>query len=368
MREQSPYGGAGDQHAAGQSLARRFRRHAMWLEHSGRSPLYMHLMRAAAADAEQGGQVAQLFDGIDIPPGAVPQLRLMAALHELVLAGDAPALAEFYPSAGGSRPPDQAWPAARATIDERFRWLRGRVGLTVQTNEPGRAAVMFAALLWLADSYDQPIRLLEIGSSAGLNLLVDRYCYVTDGVELGDPASPLRFIEPWTPGPPVDLESAAARLRIAERAGCDLEPLDPSRAEDRLRLLSYIWPDELSRIERARAALGIAAAQPAPVVRAEASAWLAEQLDRDAGATLTVVWHSVVRQYVPTDRWEAVRAAFGRARGPIAWLSMEPGPTERGRFELCVRTDADPEERRLAWCGDHGPPVQWQKTPERLGR
>jgi hypothetical protein len=357
------YGGAGDQRERGQSLARRFRRHAEWLESAHRSPLYARLMRAAADDADAGGPVARLFDGVEVPPGAVPQLRLLAAIHELVLAGEAPALAEFYPSVGGERPPDQAWPVARATIDERFGLLRERVGRAVQTNEPGRAAVMFAALLWLTDGYRLPIRLLEIGSSAGLNLLVDRYCYVVDGHELGEPSSPLRFVEPWTPGPPVDVPATARRMRIVERVGCDLEPLDPSRDEDRVRLLSYIWPDELHRIERARTALGIAAGAPAPVVRAEASAWLSEMLERDVDGALTVVWHSVVRQYVAEEDWAAVQAVLAGARAPIAVLSMEPSLAEIGRFELRARTGPGAEEQRLAWCGDHGPPVLWEAAP-----
>jgi hypothetical protein len=355
------FGGAGDQFDSGESLARRFRRHAEWLELAHRSPLYARLMRAAADDAEAGGSVAALFEGVDAPPGAVPQLRLMAPLHELVLAGRAPELARFYPSAGGAEPPDGAWPVALATIDEHFGWLRERVGWTVQTNEPGRAAVIFAALLWLVDLYGLPIRLLEIGASAGLNLLVDRYCYVVDGLELGDPSSALRFVEPWTPGPDVDVGAAAGRLRIVERAGCDLAPLDASRSEDRLRLLSYIWPDELERIERARAALGVAAsAGSPPVVRAEASGWLRERLWDGSGDVLTVVWHSVVRQYVAPEQWEAVEAAFARSRGPAVWLGMEPSTSQAGRFELCARLTAGSEAVRLAWCGDHGPPVLWE--------
>src|SRR5438067_215947 len=83
-----------------------------------------------------------------------------------------------------------------------------------------------------------PIRLLEIGASAGLNLLADRYTYVVGGLELGDPASPLRFEEPWAPPPPIDLVRAADQLHIVSRAGCDLAPLDPSRADDQLTLLS----------------------------------------------------------------------------------------------------------------------------------
>jgi len=236
-----PYGGAGDSQAGSRSLADRFRRHAESLTRSNRSPLYIQLMRAAADDIDREGPVTRLFADIPVPPGSVPQLRLLGALHYLVLSGQAPGLAEFYPSAGGSRPPDGAWPAAQTTIDEHFEQIRSRLHRTVQTNEPGRSPVLFVGLLWLADRHRRPIRLLELGASAGLNLLADRYAYQVSGHVLGDPASPLRFVDPWTPPPPIDLNAAAAGLRITARAGCDPAPLDPTNKDDRVTLLSYIW-------------------------------------------------------------------------------------------------------------------------------
>jgi len=205
-----------------------------------------------------------------------------------------------------------------------------------------------------------PIRLLEIGASAGLNLLVDRYCYVVDGRELGDPSSPLRFIEPWTPGPPIDVDATAAALRITERAGCDLAPLDPSLPEHRLRLLAYIWPDELPRFERARVALEIAAPDPVAVVARPASSWLSQMLSQDPAGQLTVVWHSVVRQYLAAEEWDAIETALRRAPAPIVELSMEPSVDKIGRFELSYRLNFDEQPERLAWCGDHGPPMSWQ--------
>src|SRR5437763_16542091 len=109
-RSQLPYGGAGDSRAGYRPLPERFRRHADALARSGRSPLYVRLMRGAADDIDRGGPVAKLFKGIAVPPGSVPQLRLMGALHYLVLAGQAPRLAAFYPSAGGDQPPGGVWP------------------------------------------------------------------------------------------------------------------------------------------------------------------------------------------------------------------------------------------------------------------
>ena len=354
----APYGGGGDALSGEAPLPARFRRHADMLVHSGRSPLYIELMRAAADDIERGGEVARLFEGVPAPPGSVPQLRLVAALHYLVLSGQVPELAAFYPSAGGDRQPSEAWPVALATIAEHFGQIKERLYRTVQTNEPGRSAVLFSGLLWLAARHRRPIRLLEMGASAGLNLLVDRYSYRAGDLELGDPASPLRFVDPWDPPPPVDLSAATAELRIVARAGCDVSPLDPSRPDDQLALLSYIWPDELHRIDRLRAALSIAARDPAPVARRRGSEWLPEALAAAEEGELVVVWHSVMRQYVEPEEWSAIEAALDGPSGVVR-LSMEPVFERRLGMHLAVHDPAGARPQILAACDDHGLPIRW---------
>ena len=329
------------------------------LVRSDRSPLYIRLMRAAADDIDARGEVARLFKGIHAPPGAVPQLRFVAALHYLVLSGQTPALAAFYPSAGGERPPDDVWPTVLAAIDEHFEQIRARLQRTVQTNEPGRSAVLFAGLLWLAERHRRPIRLLEVGASAGLNLIADRYSYAVDGRELGNPDSPLRFVDPWMPAPPIDLAAAAARLEIVARAGCDVAPLDPRLADDQLTLLSYIWPDELRRIERLRAALSVAARDPVPVAARNGSEWLRDVLAGGADGELVVVWHSVMRQYVEADEWAAIERALGEHPGVVR-LSMEPAYDGQLRMRLTVHDPVGAPETRLATCDDHGLPIRWE--------
>ncbi len=355
---QLPYGGAGDTEAGRLGLSARFRGHADALVRSERSPLYIRLMGAAADDIDAGGVVARLFAGIPVPPGSVPQLRLMGALHYLVLAGHAPALAAFYPSAGGDRPVDDVWPVAEAAMEEHFDQVRARLHRIVQTNEPGRSAVLFAGLLWLTDRHRRPIRLLEIGASAGLNLLADRFSYVVDGRELGDPASTLRFVDPWSPPPPIDLAAAASALRVVARAGCDLSPLDPTRPDDQLTLLSYIWPDELHRIDRMRAALSVAERGPVPVAARRGSEWLTEALNTGGEDALTVVWHSVMRQYVDEEEWDAIERALEDRPGAVR-LSMEPARSQHARMRLTVYDPVGAPEMVLAVCDDHGLPIRW---------
>ena len=345
-----------------------FRARADELERDGRSRLYVELMRGAAADADAGGVVAEVFAGDPATRGPVPELRLLAALHHLVLSGDAPQLARFFPSAGGDASPDGAWPVARRTISERADVVRELARRTVQTNEPGRCVALYGGLLWLSERHGLPIRLLEIGASAGLNLNVDRFRYVVDGRPLGDPDSPLEFAEPWIGSPVADPAAAAARLRISERAGCDRSPIDATTQAGRLTLQSYVWPDEPERIARVAQAAAVAARHPVAVERRSAAAWLLERLGEPRPGRLTVVWQSVVNQYLDEGERDAIRSAFASAAGgPFAWLTLEP-PAPRGgegsSFELRCRErpedDGSGVARLLAHAGYHGPPVDWQ--------
>lgn len=323
-------------------------------------------MRGAAADLDRGGVVAQLFAGLPAAPGSVPALRLMAALHRLVLVGGAPELAAHYPSAGGSRSPHEAWPPAAAALRDHFDEIRARLGLTVQTNEPGRAAALYGGLLWLHERHGLPIRLLEVGASGGLNLLADRFAYRVAGATLGEGGSPLTFDKPWVGSPVPDPALTARAMRVTDRAGCDIAPLDLESAEDRLTLRSYLWPDEPDRLARVDAALAVAARHPPQVVACPAERWLTQMLAAPRGGVLTVIWQSVVRQYVSADSWATIERAIQAAslaatvQTPLAWLTMEPGEDHVSGLLVSATTWPGATSRQLAVASDHGPPVRWQ--------
>lgn len=344
-----------------------FRARAAELERAGRSRLYVELMRGAADDLDAGGIVATILDGDPAIPGSVPELRLLAALHHLVLRGGAPDLARYFPSAGGHEPPDAAWAVARQTLADNEGFIRERIHRTVQTNEPGRCVALYGGLLWLAERHRLPIRLLEIGASAGLNLNADRFAYVVDGAVLGDPASPLSFSEPWDGRPAVDVVGAAATLVIAERGGCDMAPIDPSSEDGRLTLQSYIWPDEPDRLASVARATRVAALHPVDVEQRSAAAWLARRLADPRPDMLTVVWQSVVNQYLDDSERAAIRSVFESAgSAPLAWLTLEPpaDPQQTDSFELRCRErpegNGSGAAPLIARAGYHGPPVVWQ--------
>ena len=320
------------------------------------SPLTGALLEGAAADIEAGGVTADLMrPHADDPAGTVPSLRFAGSLHRLVLEGRAPELAAHYPSVGGTAPVEQVWPAARAAVEEHLEELRGLVLRTVQTNEVGRSAALFGVLQLVPG----PVRLLEIGSSAGLNLRCDAFAYEIGGTVLGDPASPVRLVEPWEGAYP-----AYRGVEVVERLGCDPNPLDAASEEGRLTLTSYVWGDQVERLARLRAALDVAARVPARVEHAGALEFLRRELRTRPDVT-TLVWHSVIWQYVHPDERAAVDELLGEAGadlGPrLVRARMEPNraPEDLLAFSVDVQRWPGGEWVHVGDAHGHGPPVRW---------
>jgi hypothetical protein len=341
-------------------LAERLRLQVQHCRGAG-SPLTADVIDAAADDLAAGGPCAELLGPhADDPPGSVPALRLAGALHRLVLERRAPALALHYPSVGGT--PGEVGPVVLETVREHLDVLRELVRRPVQTNEVGRSSALLGGLVEVQQRTGLPVRLLEVGASGGLNLLVDRYAHeVADGVLLGDPGSPVRLVRPWAGAHP-DHRTP----QVVERRGCDPGPLDPTSTEDRLTLTSYVWADQVERFDRLRGALQVAAADPPVVERLPASAFLQRELAEPRPGVVTVVWHSVVRQYLaPQERTEVdalleVAASRATDRAPLAHLWLEP---EGGfRFQVGLTTWPGGRTAVLADCEGHGPPVVWRPS------
>ena len=342
------------------SIARQLEIQSEWCETLG-SPLYGRLLHRCADDVRAGGPVGAVLQGHETDPvESALALRFMGAVHRLVLEGRAPELAAFYPSAGGGgdRHEDATWEAFVATVKSHQRELRGLVDSGVQTNEVGRAGALVGGFLLVARETGLPLRVLETGASAGLNLRWDHYLYEARGQSWGDPSSPVRLCD-YNSELPLPFDVPAT---VSERRGCDVAPLDPTRDEDRLTLLSYVWPDQVARIRLLRAALDVAARVPAPVDEASAPSWIERRLERPTEGSATVVFHSIFFQYLdPDDRTrfvDALEAAGGRATSsaPLAWLRMEPGG-EQAEVRLTLWPGG--VERTIATAGYHGAAVRW---------
>ena len=128
--------------------------------------------------------------------------------------------------------------------------LRLRLTQGVQTNEVGRSAALLGGYLEIA-RLGLPLRILEVGASAGLNLLWDRYRYETGDQAFGPADSPLAFDRPWF----ADSPDLATPVEVTSRRGCDVQPISAGTADGRLRLRSFVWPDQLDRMARLDAAL-----------------------------------------------------------------------------------------------------------------
>lgn len=331
------------------------------------SPLYHHLLKRAAADALEGGSVWEIFR--DGPPGGAfgdaLALRFMAALHRLVLLRRAPRLARYYPSVGGTVDLDGAWEAFRAVVAEQPETIRQLVTLPCQTNEVGRSAALLGGFLLVARETGLPLRLLEVGSSAGLQLRWDAFRYETGKETWGPPGSPVQLVGNWIVPPP-GLDVA---VDIVERRGCDPHPVDPTTAEGRVALTASLWADQVDRFERLRGAIILARRIPAQVTRASVTSWLPQQLAEPVPGVATVVFHSIVLQYIPRPERAAFRAmldeagARATADAPLAWLYLEPETPEtlaRGMpFVVELTTWPDGTCRRLAVSGAHGAYVRW---------
>ena len=354
----------GQDEVPAEAAARRLRRQAVACRHLG-SPLYAGLLDHAADDLVAGGPTAAVLDGyLTAPPRrSALGLRMLGGVHALVLTGHAPDLAAFYPSAGGTDDPGpggaRAWAAARRVLDEQRDAVRDWLDRPPQTNEVGRAAALLGGLRHIAAVAALPVRLVEIGASAGLNLRADRFCVPGEAGRYGDPSSPVVLAGGWRGQPP-----PGAPVEVAERTGGDRAPIDPTTDQGRLALAAYVWADQGDRMERLRGALAVAALVPADLRQEAAS----DTLNRTALAegSWTVLWHSIVRQYLDDAQRAAVAegitglgaAATSSAR--FAWLALEPHRrTPDGECLVTLTTWPGGVERVLGTAPPHGLPVFW---------
>jgi hypothetical protein len=330
------------------------------------SPFTALLCRALAehlCDATSAGATILAWKGDpDAHADALP-LRVAGALHALVRSGVAPDLARFYPPA----PLPEAGPlyaAIARVLQSHGAAIAGFLTRPPQTNEVGRSALLLAGLLHLSDRYRKPVVLYELGASAGLNLLADRYRCRFGDVEWTPPGATLTLEPQWDGTPPL----VATRLAIMKRRGCDLTPLELSDPAERDRLIAYTWPDQPQRLARLEAAIATATARPPSVDRMDAARWLELRLAEPAPPNaLTVIWHSMFWSYLdPVQRakLEDLLTLAGEAATPsqpVAWLRMELDAELPPPRITALRLKIWPhgEEKRLAAAHPHGASVRW---------
>lgn len=299
---------------------------AEWTEKLG-SQMYTALLHRIAEDVRSGGPcLAAMESQADRARGLAP-LLLLAAMHRMVLEGKAPEAAKFYPSAGGEVDVDALWPHFAKAVS------RAELPVCVQTNEVGRSRGLLPGFVEVAKKTGLALRLLELGSSAGLNLRWDHF-------------------------PFLDVPDF---VRVSERRGCDLNPIDPLLDESKPAMLCFVWPDQKERLQQLIDALEIARDVPAQVDQSDAAPWLEEHLAEPHPGVATVVFHSVVMPYLSEEARETVRRIIEEAgaraskEAPLAWLSMEPAA---GGPDIHLTIWPGGERRLIAQASFHGQDVK----------
>jgi hypothetical protein len=245
--------------------------------------------------------------------------RLLAGVHDLVLAGGVSELGALMSGSDPDAPPagdDVLWKMTRQAIFDHPDQIRAALDWPVQQHAPVRAGYLLSGLAMLAHPW---VRVLELGACAGLTLLLDEYRWQGPGWTWGPGDSPVRFR--------IDCPSLPPGLEIVERSGCDIAPVDPGDPAMVRRLHAFV-PPELSQAHAdLDAALGIAAARPRLVDKANAREWLERRLlEQPPAGVHTVVWYCQLWHLLEQAERDGIRDALFAAamRFPVTRISYEP--------------------------------------------
>ncbi len=284
-------------------------------------------------------------------------MRVCGALHGLARSNNDPAVHALYANTAGNLNADDAWRVIRGALERHSSYFATYLATAPQTNEVGRSAALICGFLEIAKRFALPLCLFESGASAGLNLIADRYRYRFGEVQWGDPRA-LLFLEPkWEgPAPPV-----RADLRVAERRGCDIAPVDITVASERTRLSSYVWPDQPDRLLRLEMATQTALRDPPRLERMEAADWVEQRITEspDQRGRVRVLFHSVVWGYFPVATQRRIEKHMERCGShaetdaPLAWLRFELANTAPSAA-LTLRLWPTGDELVLAYAHPHG--------------
>ncbi len=323
------------------------------------SPLYARLaagiggddaLKALAARARLGQPHANL---------------ILAAVHFLLLRGAEHPLKRFYGTVGGTlnAEGEDPFPAFQDFVATHRAEIEPLIATRVtNTNEVGRSALLHAGFRALAEKAGQPLHLIEIGPSAGLNLIWDKYGvrYAKDGV--GDTVI----------NPDADLVIACA-LRgahtppfganpdVARRLGLELNPVDLGNADDRDWLRALMWPDQASRLARLDRAIALFRVNQPEIRGGDALALLPNALAEAAPGHALCVYHTIATYQFSRDMKEALESMLVMAglRRPVWELSFEFDGKEY-LVTLVRHHDGVREARVLANSHPHGTWLEWR--------
>lgn len=330
-----------------------------WCE--GSSPLYARLCRAV------GGEPELLDLAATVPEDRSTANVFLAAVHDRLRQGSDHPLGEYYPTVSDDPrdPDDELAPRllefCRTHADQLRPVLSSR---RTQTNSVRRCAALYPAISRVASEVDGPLALVELGPSAGLNLLFDRYRYDYGDRTAGPPDSPV-VIESDLRGdgePPLPETPPA----IHSRVGIDLNPMDVTDPEDTRWLQALVWPDQPDRHRTLAAALELAREDPPEVIEGDMVEALPDVLESIPEDVPVCVFDTLVLYQVPADVRADVEATIEEyaTERPLHWIAGEDelGHREGIRLEWTRAVDGQPRTDLLGGFRQHGEWVAWEGT------
>ena len=343
------------QQPAPDMLARHFK-HFATREFPGTSPLYERLSLAISTDQEMLALAAHATSR------PVPNL-LLGAVHFLLLRGTEHALAAFYPDISASPITDaDPYPAFRSFCNEHAEEIKDLLQTRrVQTNEVRRCAALLPAVGIVAQrARSRPLTLVEIGASAGFNLLWDSYGYdYGTGRKYGNADSQVQLSctlrgEKWPPIP-------ECFPRIASRLGIDLQPVDvyDQDAVDWLRAL--IWPEHTARVELLHYAVEAVRQNPPVIRRGDTLELLPEIMETVPEESILCLFHTfVINQFTreARERFAALMDMYGTRRD-LYCISIAAISTEGPHLRLLAYENGVKTEHLLANCSGHAQWLEW---------
>jgi hypothetical protein len=307
-------------------------------------------LKALAARAKKGQPHANL---------------ILASVHYLLLRGADDPLKRFYATVGGaaSAKGEDPFPDFRAFVQRHRAQIEPMIETRVtNTNEVGRSAILHPAFaMAAAKAAGTPLSLIEIGPSAGLNLIWDKYGvrYHRGGATVAtiNEAAPL-VIDCEARGekvPPVGAPPA-----VAARLGLELNPVELANADDRDWLRALIWPDQVSRLERLDRAIALFEKEKPPIMAGDALALLPDALARVPRDAAPVVYHTIAVYQFSKEMREALDSILTIAglRRPVLRVSFE-FDGQLYILSLIRYADGVREETQLASCHPHGTWIEW---------
>ncbi|GBE24720.1 hypothetical protein BMS3Bbin02_00995 [bacterium BMS3Bbin02] len=349
-------------YVAGAPLSDQAERMAAWTDKvaRGNTLLYTRLGDATSKDADLLAMLSEIPQQQPVP------LLLFGAVHQLLLNGAQHPLREFYATCTDTPDPvSDPFPAFKEFVMDNYDAIV-EIAATrqVQTNEVARSSLFLPAYRIIARRTNRPMWIIEVGSSAGLTLLFDRWHYTYhhghSSVEIGDPESPVRLEcivrgpqRPLFPDPMPD---------IAARIGVDLDPIDINNPDDESWIRGLVWPDRPDRHKRLSAAISVAKAHPLTLVEGDAIDCLEEQVGAASDDSVVVINHSHVLNQLPAERREDFTVELDRLSQdrPIWRISNEWLTHSNPQLDLIRHFGNSHQIEGLADVHHHGEWISWR--------